>query len=284
MVNRVDLLGGLMDDTPAAPSAGAGGAAPAGMGGLGGLDDIFGGGAAAPSAPAGPKVVLPADRADGMVVRSEFVAQNGKCFQSICIENNSAAPLSGFAIQYNKNSFGLVPESPQALGQVLPPQIPPGGSGAGMVPLATSGPASDSKGVVQMAIKNNVKVYYFQDACDATAVCGADGRLDRSIFLEQWRSIAQEHKAEVGGLSPAQENVDAVCPRFEAANVFFIARRKLPDGADLVYFSVKTLNGVSMLAEVGFRPGSGTAAISIKAQAPQYVPLLADAITKLLRA
>ena len=105
-----------------------------------------------------------------------------------------------------------------------------------------------------MAIKNNVKVFYFQDAVDVTAFLAADGRLERGVFLEQWKGIAAEHKIDVTGLPPSAENVDGICPKLEAASVFFIARRKLADGADMVYFSTKTLNNVVMLAEVGFRP------------------------------
>ena len=74
-----------------------------------------------------------------------------------------------------------------------------------------------------------------------------DSRLDKNVFLEQWKSLTTEHRADVQGL--ANENVEAICPKMEAANVFFIARRKLPDGADMVYFSCKTLNNVTMLAE-----------------------------------
>lgn len=135
-----------------------------------------------------------------------------------------------------------------------------------------------------MAIKNNVKVFYFQDAVDVLNFLSPDGRLERSDFLNQWKSIAAEARTEVQGLSPAAENVDAVCPKLEAASVFFIARRKLPDGADMVYFSVKTMNNVVMLSEIGFRPGSGTASIAIKANQPQYVPLLSESLQKLLRA
>jgi len=228
--------------------------------------------------------VLPADRAEGMQVRSTFVNQGGSIFQQITIENHSPMPLSGFAIQYNKNSFGLVPASPVALASVFPQQLAPGQSHTGNMPVIGNGPMADSKGAVQMAIKNNVKVFYFQDSVDVLHFLSADGRLERGAFLEQWKSIAAEARTDVQGLSPAAENVDAVCPKLEAASVFFIARRKLPDGADMVYFSVKTLNGVVMLAEVGFRPGSGAASIAIKAAQPQYVPLLGESLAKLLRA
>jgi len=203
---------------------------------------------------------------------------------SITIENGTASPLSGFAIQFNKNSFGLQPESPAALGACLPPTCPPGGSISGTMPLLTNGQLSDSKGVVQMAIKTNVKVHYFQDVADVLLFLGADGKLDQKTFLDLWKSIGSEHRVEVSGLPPQAESVEQVCPKLEASSVFFIARRKLPDGADMVYLSVKTTAaGIVMLAEVGFRPGSGAASIVIKAQQPQYVPLLAASIEKLLR-
>ena len=108
-----------------------------------------------------------------------------------------------------------------------------------------------------------------------------DSRLDKNVFLEQWKSLTTEHRADVQGL--ANENVEAICPKMEAANVFFIARRKLPDGADMVYFSCKTLNNVTMLAELGFRPATGTCSISLKSAQGLYMPLLAESLQKILR-
>ena len=278
---QVDLLGGLMDDEPTPPIATP--PSMGGMGGLGGLDDLFGG-PAAPVAPAAMqhKITLPSDRGEGMQIRSAFVKENGRICLGITIENGTMAPLSGFAIQFNKNSFGFNSESPAALGACLPQSIAPGASGSGLMPLVTTGPLTDSKGAVQMAIKTNVKVFYFQDTADILLFLAPDGRLDQKVFIEQFKGIASEHRVEVQGIPPTSEQVEQVCPKFEASSVFFIARRKLPD-ADMVYFSVKTLNGVVMLAEVGFRPGSGSATIVVKSQQPQYVPLFAASIEKLLR-
>ena len=74
--------------------------------------------------------------------------------------SQGTAPLSGFAIQYNKNSFGVAPPSPAALAQVMPAQLAPGQSHTGLIPLVVSGQPSEQGqyGVIQMAIKNNVKV------------------------------------------------------------------------------------------------------------------------------
>jgi len=275
----VDLLGGLMDDEPAQPMASA---PPAGGGG--GLEDLFGG----PVAPAAPapsslKVTLPADRGEGMQIRSAFAKEGGRVVMQITVENNTMGPLSGFAIQFNKNSFGLVPENPASIGACLPQSIAPGASGSGSMPLLTSGPLSDSKGAVQMAIKTNVKVNYFQDVADLLLFLVADGKLDQKTFLEQWKGTVQEHRVDVTGLPPQAEVVETICPKLEAQYVFFIARRKLPDGADMVYFSIKTFNGMVLLAEVGFRPGSGACSIIVKAQQPQYVPLFAASLEKILK-
>jgi len=271
----MDLLGGLMDDEPAA--------APAQPSAAAGMADIFGSPTPPPAPEAQLKVVLPADRGEGMQIRNSFVKKDGRLFQHITIENNSAAPLSGFAIQYNKNSFGVAPETPNALGAVLPAQIMPGQSATGLVPIVATGQPSDSKGAVQMAIKNNVKVFYFQDTLDVLVFLQPDGRLDRGVFLEQWKGIAQESRHEISGIPPQSENVEVLCPKLEANMVFFIARRQLPDNQDMVYFSVKTQNNVVMLVELGFRPGSGTCSIAIKAQQPMYVPLFADSLQKVLR-
>ena len=53
--------------------------------------------------------------------------------------------------------------------------------------------------------------------------------------------------------------------------------------ADMVYFSCKTLNNVTMLAELGFRPGTGTCSISLKSAQGLYMPLLAESLQKILR-
>ena len=64
----------------------------------------------------------------------------------------------------------------------MPPQLAPGQSHTGLMPLTATGQPQDSKGHVQMAIKNNVKVFYFQDQCDVLAFLSADGRVERGAL------------------------------------------------------------------------------------------------------
>lgn len=277
----IDLLGGLMDDDPPAQAA-----PPPGMGGMGGgLEDIFGMGA--PAAPAAPafqnKVTMDAQKGEGMEIRSAFAKENGKVVLQVTISNQTMGPLSGFAVQFNKNSFGLIPENPNALGQCLPQSIAPGQSASGSMPCAMTGPLSDSKGAVQMAVKTNVKVFYMQDVAELHLFTTPDGKIDQQAFLGQWKTLPGEHRVDITGVPPQSEVVETICPKLEQNSIFFIARRKLPDGADMVYLSCKTFNGHVLLAEVGFRPGSGAASIVVKAPQPQYVPLFATSIEALLK-
>jgi len=189
-------------------------------------------------------------------------------------------------VQFNKNSFGLVPESPAALAACLPQQIMPGTSGTGCLPVVTSGPLADTKGVVQMAIKTNLKVSYFQDVADLTLFLTADGRLEQQAWLSQWKTLADGHVVQTAGVPPPSESVEAVCPKFEAQSIFFIARRDMraQAGTDNIYFSAKSFNGHVLLAEVALRPGTGQAQITVKSAQPQYVPLLASSLEKVLKA
>jgi hypothetical protein len=204
----VDLLGGLMDDEPAQPTASA---PPAGGGG--GLMDLFGGPVAPTTpAPSSLKVTLPADRGEGMQVRSAFAKEGGRVVMQITIENNTMGPLSGFAIQFNKNSFGLVPENPASIGACLPQSIASGASGSGSMPLLTSGPLSDSKGAVQMAIKTNVKVNYFQVARPPALRGRTTTRTPRTHHHPHARGLphtARARRAGARGLHVAQAD-----PRF----------------------------------------------------------------------
>lgn len=117
----MDLLGGL----DAGPPTTSGGAAAPQVGGMaGGLDDLLGGVVAAPpAAPAGcaDEVVLDSATGGGMEIRSAFAVKNGQPFQQLTFTNGSPSPLSSFAIQYNKNTYGLAPDGQNALGQNMPP-------------------------------------------------------------------------------------------------------------------------------------------------------------------
>uniref|UniRef100_A0A8R1IY03 Alpha_adaptinC2 domain-containing protein n=1 Tax=Caenorhabditis japonica TaxID=281687 RepID=A0A8R1IY03_CAEJA len=127
--NPFDALGlGLTSSAPPAQPAS-----------IGGLAEIFGsGGFAQPTGLTFPKELwLDASRAMGMQVEGTFTRRGGKIYMEMTITNNAMQAISGFAVQFNRNSFGLVPAE-----QPNPAPLLPNQSQTYSVLCETTGPAA----------------------------------------------------------------------------------------------------------------------------------------------
>ena len=155
-----DLLGDLLSldvsSTPAPPSN----AAPQVMAdpfGLGMLDST------APAAPVAPPkpVLLTADKGKGLEICGSIVGMPGALSYDFVFRNRGSEMLSGFMIQFNKNSAGLVPN-----GQLSVPPLGPGAEASTILSLSkhesmkSAQPVSD---VLQVAIKDNAGIFYYAD-------------------------------------------------------------------------------------------------------------------------
>lgn len=101
---------------PAAGDANSGG-------GSGLLGDIFGLTSAPLTTVTIPKVVwLPAEKGKGLEVQGTFSRRNGQVSMDMTFTNKAMQAMSAFAIQLNKNSFGLVPSAPLQVGTLQPSQ------------------------------------------------------------------------------------------------------------------------------------------------------------------
>ena len=259
----------------------------------GGLGDVFGGGDSYE-----PKAVMTqvctADKSGGINIMGGFRQVQNTIKLELAFENvGSAVPLSSLAIQLNKNAFGLSPVKQQI---VLNPPLAQGSSGSATVDLAVTpamlAPVPDGQPAspqIQIAIKNlgTGNVFYFAAVFALEAMFGADGALERTAFIEQWKSI-EDRKELFGTLSdlpPASVNIEQVIAKFAANHVFFIARRPVPnaEGQEVVYFSMKTVSGMEFLCELTFKAGVNAAKLCVKTQNVSYGPLAKAAIESLLR-
>lgn len=92
-------------------------------GGSGLLGDIFGLSAAQSTNVTIPKTVwLPAEKGKGLEVQGTFSRRNGQVSMDMLFTNRAMQAMTGFAIQLNKNSFGLVPSAPLQVGALQPSQ------------------------------------------------------------------------------------------------------------------------------------------------------------------
>jgi AP-1 complex subunit beta-1 len=80
-------------------------------------------------------------------------------------------------------------------------------------------------------------------------------------------------------------DIDTVINKFKANNVFFIARRPVPnaEGQEVVYFSMRTVTQMEFLAELTFKQGVTACKICLKTENAPYGALAKAAIESLLR-
>jgi AP-1 complex subunit beta-1 len=230
-----------------------------------------------PSTPSVPQstreIVLPSDRANGMQIAGAFSRRNGQVYLDATITNYGSVLISDFALQFNKNTFGLAPSQPQ-----LGP-IGPGQSGEVAIPvtahpnmLNTGAPASN---VLQIAIKNNTGVYYFQMNVPLQALFGENGELGRDDYLNLWKSISEEHFKDVYLPNP---DLNAIQTKLRAHNLFYIAKRTVAP-QEFLYFSAR-VNDNLLLLELGVSPQG--ARICTKAKNPEFIPFFEQAVASIL--
>mmetsp|Transcript_18513 Transcript_18513/g.43337 ORF Transcript_18513/g.43337 Transcript_18513/m.43337 type:complete len:796 (-) Transcript_18513:181-2568(-) len=147
---------------PARSAAGGGGGGGVGMD----LLDLDGGDSSPPAAPAVAKMpVLNSSQAgqngrSGFGVASALVRSDGVIKLLMTFSNSASAPLSGFAIQVNKNPYGLAPAGALNVAPISPGQsaevsleMNPG--------VLLSGTPPTNPLFLQVAIKNSMDIFYF---------------------------------------------------------------------------------------------------------------------------
>lgn len=272
----IDLLGGGLDSLLGGDVGVA--SAPVSQSTTGLLGDIFGF-APAPTMYIAPKVNwLPADKGKGMDIWGTFSRKNGQISMDFSFTNKAMQPMAGFAIQLNKNSFGLNPARPL---QVLSP-LPPSVSHECSLPLSTTGAVQrmDPLNNLQVAIKNNIDVFYFACLVPMNVYFVEDGQMDKRVFLSTWKDIPAQNEVQFT-LTDVQCNADAIVQKMQQNNVFTIAKRNV-EGQDMLYQSLKLTNGIWVLNELKVQPGNPSVTLSLKSRAPDVAAQIFQAYDAIL--
>uniref|UniRef100_A0A674PBW6 AP complex subunit beta n=1 Tax=Takifugu rubripes TaxID=31033 RepID=A0A674PBW6_TAKRU len=257
-MGAVDLLGGGLDSllggdlggSPAVTAVPPAFSAPV----SGGLDDLFdlGGGVGMPMGVyTPPKTVwLPAMKAKGLEISGTFSRRAGVIQMEMTLTNKAMSVMADFAIQFNKNSFGLSPAGPL---QVLTP-LSPNQTVEATLPLSNVGP------VMKMEPLTNLQDFFlFPNFI-------LDDR-DRQVFLATWKDIPNDNESQFQ-VKDCHLNSDAASNKLQASNVFTIAKRTV-DGQDMLYQSMKLTNGIWVLAELKVQAGNPNYMVSLKCRAPE---------------
>ncbi|XP_047999480.1 AP-1 complex subunit beta-1-like [Leguminivora glycinivorella] len=274
--SNLDLLAGGLDvllgggAEPAAAAAAAGGS-------TGLLGDIFG--AAAPASYVPPKTCwLPADKGKGLEIWGTFSRHGGQPRLEMTFTNKAMQAMSGFAIQLNKNSFGVFPAGSLSVGALAA-----GASADAPLPLATTGPVQRMEPLnnLQVAIKNNVDVFYFACLMPAHILFTEDGQLDKRVFLTTWKEIPAANELQ-HSLSGVVGTADSIAHKMTLNNIFTIAKRNV-EGQDMLYQSLKLTNNIWVLLELKLQPGNPEATLSLKSRTVEVASCIFQAYEAIIK-
>ncbi|XP_077806271.1 AP-1 complex subunit beta-1 isoform X35 [Macaca mulatta] len=272
-MGAVDLLGGGLDSLiggtnfVAPPTA----AVPASLGapigsGLSDLFDLTSGVGTLSGSYVAPKAVwLPAMKAKGLEISGTFTRQVGSISMDLQLTNKALQVMTDFAIQFNRNSFGLAPAAPL---QVHAP-LSPNQTVEISLPLSTVGSVMKMEPLnnLQVAVKNNIDVFYFSTLYPLHILFVEDGKMDRQMFLATWKDIPNENEAQFQ-IRDCPLNAEAVSSKLQSSNIFTVAKRNV-EGQDMLYQSLKLTNGIWVLAELRIQPGNPSCTLSLKCRAPE---------------
>ncbi|XP_059165905.1 AP-1 complex subunit beta-1-like isoform X2 [Physella acuta] len=266
----VDLLGEGLDNL-----LGGGGG---GMDALGGLNDIFGISIQSSFYIPPQEVWLTAAKGKGMEITGTFARRNKQIYMELTFTNKAMQPMLGFAIQFNKNSFGLQPASPLQLQSPLPPNQ----SASTSLPLNTQGQVQKMEPLtnLQVAIKNNISVFYFSCQIPMHVLFTEEGEMDKKDFLSSWKEIPSQNEVQ-STIMNVQHNADTVSQKLGNNNIFTIAKRNV-EGQDMLYQSLSLTNGIRVLAELKIQPGMSNFTLSLKSRVMDIYPFIQQAFDTIL--
>ncbi|KAM3292603.1 hypothetical protein ACQJBY_036372 [Aegilops geniculata] len=234
-----------------------------------------------PTASSGPPlpVVLPSTTGQGLQISAQLVRRDGQIYYDISFENGTHGVLDGFMIQFNKNTFGLA-----AGGPLQVPPLQPGSSARTLLAMVFSQNVSPGapNSLLQVAVKNNQQpVWYFSDKGSLHVFFGEDGKMERTSFLEAWKSLPDDNEFSKEYPNSVISSIDATVEHLAASNVFFIAKRKNAN-MDVLYLSAKVPRGIPFLIELTAAVGVPGAKCAVKTPNREFVPLFFEAMESLI--
>ena len=132
-------------------------------------------------------------------------------------------------------------------------------------------------------------VCYFRVPFSLATLTMEDGRMDKALYLQTWRSIPNETEVskKIEGLCQRCQSTDNVIDLLEDNNIFNTARRQEERGQvalELLYASMRTVNDVTILCEFTFPRGGGNVCkVSVRTGEPTVIPLVLTFVENLLK-
>jgi len=222
---------------------------------------------------------LSAQKGKGLEIMGTFARRNNQIVMEMDISNKALQPMSDFALQLNRNSFGLTPAQPL---QVTTPLFPNQTVSTQLI-LNTNGPIlkMDPLTNLQVAVKNNVDVFYFAIVVPIHVYFISDSEMDKMAFMQAWQDIPESNEVRhqlqnVHGLS-----IEDLQNKLRLNNIQTVTRTII-EQKEMLYQTIKLTNGIVVLVELKITPGNRTIAFSLKTKIPDVASLVVNAYEQLL--
>jgi len=265
--------------------------APSGGGGVGGMDllDLGGGDVGEPAfapAPVQKQPVLSPQTPGqsgkaGCGVMAALTREGGAIRLLMTFSNCSPAPMGGFAIQVNKNPFGLGPASPLQV-----PDLAPGTAADVALPmqagqLLNSQPPTNPL-FLQVAIKSSLDIFYFNVPFELPVVLLEGAALNRDQFSAIWQSVGETGQQICTGNCEKPLTDEALRTKLAADGVNYVAKRSVDDSTTMVYVAATTVTNSVICAELSLRAGNPAIKVVVRTAMPVLVPLFEATLCKRL--
>lgn len=134
---------------------------------------------------------------------------------------------------------------------------------------------------LQVAVKNNVDIFYFACLVHANSLFQEDGQLDKRLFLTTWKEIPAANEVQYN-LNGIVGSADAISSKMTANNIFTIAKRNV-EGQDMLYQSLKLSNNIWVLLELKLQPNNPDATLSLKSRSVEVATMVFAAYEAIIR-
>ncbi|KAI9505782.1 adaptin N terminal region-domain-containing protein [Coemansia spiralis] len=221
------------------------------------------------------KVLLDAQQTQGLEILGTFARRNGKIQMEMSFVNKSGIAISDFAIQFNKNTYGLMPGAPLSIGTVLPMN-----SVEVSLPLVTAGPTMLMQPLnnIQIAIKCTAGIFYFQTQYSLHILLEENAQSDQGTFLRMWKSTPDDMQSAHTVQNLRFSSIEDVRNKLNMNNVFTVAQRIVGNAMHFYTNSKLSTDGSLFYSEIKIASNLQLAVISTKSTNTQLIPLYQKAI------
>jgi len=210
---------------------------------------------------------LSATNGKGLEVSGTFARKNGQLSVELTLTNKSTQPMMRFGIQFNKNSFGLLPTEQLSIQSPLLPKQTIDID----LPLSTNGPVQVMNPLthLQGTLINNVDAFIFSCMVPIHMLFMEDGVLDEAGFLAMWKDSPAQKEVQYE-IKDVQLSLDSIEEKLRKTNIFSVARHNV-GGQDTLCQSIKLTNGIYVLGQLKIQPIASNVILTLKTTAGDVI-------------